>query len=107
MISPEIKIGPRNVDEEAMRCGMESLIRAGRWHIRGQQTRLGPIPDAWWMASCSQKYDSSQKSYLAFVWQKPQSIDASGLHKVSERVSTDGGTDKVATETDSVNAWDR
>lgn len=36
MISPEIKIGPRNVDEEAMRCGM------GKLHQSREKAYPGP-----------------------------------------------------------------
>ena len=63
----------------AMRCGMRKLNQSMERAYPGPTDKIRQIPDAWWMAGCNQKYDSSQKSYLAFVWQKPQSSDASGL----------------------------
>lgn len=63
----------------AMRCGMRKLNQSMKRAYPGPTDKIRQIPDPWWMAGCNQKYDSSQKSYLAFVWQKPQSSDANGL----------------------------
>lgn len=40
MISPEIKIGPRNVDEEAMRCGMGKLNQSGKMAYPGPTDKI-------------------------------------------------------------------
>lgn len=40
MISPEIKIGPRNVDEEAMRCGMGKLNQSREMAYPGPTDKI-------------------------------------------------------------------
>lgn len=84
MISPEIKIGPRNVDEEAMRCGMGKLNQNGEMAYPGPTDKIGANSRPLMNGQLQSEIRLFPEDCLAFVWQKPQSIDASGLHKAPE-----------------------
>lgn len=84
MISPEIKIGPRNVDEEAMRCGMGKLNQNREMAYPGPTDKIGANSRRLMNGQLQSEIQLFPEDYLAFVWQKPQSIDASGLHKAPE-----------------------